>query len=112
VRFDWRSRLNLGIEEFWAGRISWNEAWDYVSELMRDQSSHTFSAIQGDKYVPSSAERAAYAVHERWLSAKAGKSIRVIRPWAGKKPTYRKTPNGLASDAASVERRKKLADLF
>lgn len=113
MRFDWRSRLGLRLEDFTAGRISWNEAWDYVSELLREPSSHLASALRGDKYVPDPAERAAITVFEGYVNLQIkGGHKNLTRPWAGKPPTYKPAPSGPSQDPASIARREKLAALF
>lgn len=95
--------------------MSWNVAWDFVSEILRDPSSHLVSALEGDRYVPHPAERAAWAIHEQNVNMQRqhGAGVkRITRPWAGKKPTY----TSIDADAPVTEgrkaRRDKLAALF
>lgn len=94
--------------------MCWNVAWDYISEIQRDLSSHLVSALHGDLYVPHAAERAAWAIHEHDLNAHRGKGQtprRLKRPWAGKKPTY-VNPADVEMTAERLARRNKLAALF
>ncbi|MET0716413.1 MAG: hypothetical protein ABWY57_16020 [Mycetocola sp.] len=96
--------------------MSWNVAWEYISEILRDPSSHLKSAMQGDLYVPHPAERAAWATLEYSENAHRGpgKGMRAIkRPWAGKRPTYTSTPTTVdAVDPERAERRSKLDAMF
>lgn len=113
MRFDWQSRLGVRVEDFLAGRISWNEAWDYVSELLREPSSHLSSALRGDKYVPDPSERAALTVFEGYVNMQIkGGHKKLTRPWTGKAPNYKPAPIGPSHDASSIARREKLAALF
>ncbi|TXK17408.1 hypothetical protein [Homoserinibacter sp. GY 40078] len=113
LRYD-LAPLGVRVEDFTSERCSWNEFWDYVSEILREPSSHLFSALAGDKYVPHPAERAAWAVFEQDINTRQKRGairIRIPRPWAGKSPNYGQssatevTPDRLA-------RRAKLAAMF
>jgi len=69
--------------------------------------------MAGDRYVPADAERASWATFEMWVNTQRKKGagvIRVIRPWAGTRPTY--SQDAVEPDAESIERRKKLAAMF
>jgi hypothetical protein len=93
----------------------WNKAWDLVSEIRRDSASHLRSALEGDNYVPSSGERAAWAVFEMDLNTRLPKGSgrkKIKRPWAGPKPVYRQIPKALSGDSVAVARRAKLAAMF
>jgi hypothetical protein len=95
------------------GQMSWNLLWEWISEIMRDPSSHTMSALAGDKYVPHPSERAQWAVFEAWLNTQTPKGSgykRVTRPWSGKRPSY--TPAEAPMSAQREARRAKLAALF
>lgn len=112
LRFDLRP-LNISIEDILFDRIAWNVAWNFISEILRDSSSHLCSAVEGDTYAPTSSERAAWSIAELELNTqrkKGSSPIRLPRPWAGKKPTYRTVST--VPNAAREARREKLANLF
>lgn len=88
--------------------MSWNELWDYVSELLRQRSSHLASALDGDRYVPDPGERAVWDVFELWVNAQGKKGRKLKRPWAGKPPTYKT----VAPASGRAERRARLAEMF
>ena len=113
LRFDFRAELGIDYSLVTSGRMSWNETWGHVTELLRKPSSHLVAAIEGHRYVPSDAERAAWSVFEMWLASQSKKGARKLeRPWRGQKPTY--TPDAVAKpvDAESAARREKLAQMF
>lgn len=104
--------LGVSFDDIMWDRISWNEAWDYISGLLRSPTSHLYSEMQGDKYFPAESERTAWDIAELNLNAKRtkGKSpIRLPRPWGGKPPTYLVESK---PDAARDARRAKLAAMF
>ncbi|MET0886246.1 MAG: hypothetical protein ABWX92_07320 [Mycetocola sp.] len=112
LRFDLRP-LDVSLEDILFDRIAWNVAWQFVDEILRDSSSHLCSALQGDTYAPTSSERAAWSIAELELNTqrkKGSSPIRLPRPWAGKKPTYRTESS--EPDAAREARRAKLAAMF
>lgn len=114
LRYD-LARLHVPLEAIDDGGVSWNAAWEYVSEILRDPSSHLRSAMAGDLYVPDASERAQWAVFELWLNTQLRRGSgykKIKRPWAGTKPNYRAGTKTAVLDAASVERRKKLEALF
>lgn len=103
----------VSLDDIMWDRISWNEAWDYVSGILRSPSSHLYSEMQGDKYFPSESERSAWDIAELNLNAKRNKGsspVRLPRPWAGKKPTYQ--VEATTADPEREARRKKLATLY
>lgn|GEM_PF-2194037 len=94
-------------------RLGWNETWDFVAELLRLPSSHLVSAMNGDRYVPHPAERAAWATFEQWVNTQIRTPAwrRVARPWHGVKPTYMTADSPREMDERR-ERRARLATLF
>lgn len=113
LRFDFRARLGLDYNLFTTGRMSWNEAWGHVRELLREPSSHLVAAVEGHRYVPADAERAAWSVFEMWLASQSKKGARKLdRPWHGKKPTYEVATSAQPIDSESAARREQLAQLF
>jgi len=113
LRYDLRQRIQLSLDDILWDRISWNEAWDYISAILHDPSSHLFSAMAGDKYTPSSEERAAWSIAELNLNAKRKRGsspIRLPRPWAGAPPTYK--TESVSQDSQRAANRAKLAALF
>tara|TARA_R110002051_G_scaffold1853_1_gene10143 strand:- start:10913 stop:11329 length:417 start_codon:yes stop_codon:yes gene_type:complete len=113
LRYDLQQRVQVSTDDILWDRIGWNEAWDFISAIIRDPSSHTFSAMAGDKYVPSSEERAAWSIAELNLNTKRKKGsspIRLPRPWAGTPPSY-KTESS-QTDPEREARRAKLAAMF
>ena len=114
LRFDWQA-VGLRLDEFIEGRMSWNDAWDYTGEILRDPSSHTMSALQGDKYVPTGAERATWSALELDLNVRQPKgkpNIKLTRPWSGKKPTYTEVQTSKKITPAAEARRAKLDALY
>lgn len=104
--------FDISVEDILFDRVGWNIAWDFISQILRNGSSHTFSALEGDRYTPSSEERAAWSIAELELNTKRSKGspvIRLPRPWAGKKPTYMFVAE---RDEASKARRARLAAMF
>lgn len=104
--------LGVSLDDIMWDRISWNEAWDYISGIIRRPASRLFSEMQGDKYYPAESERAAWDIAELNLNSKRKKGstpIRLTRPWAGKPPTYKFET---VEDPARATRRAKLAALF
>lgn len=103
----------MDVDHIPDGRISWNVAWEFIAEILREPSSHLVSAINGDRYVPDPAERAAWAVFEQWVNTQMpkGSRRRVERPWAGKKPTYQ-TPRPENVTPEREARRAQLAAMF
>lgn len=104
--------VGVSFDDIMWSRISWNEAWDYISGIIRSPASRLYSEMQGDKYLPAESERAAWDIAELNLNSKRAKGkspIRLPRPWAGKPPTYHAE---LKPDAAREARRAKLAAMF
>ena len=69
--------------------------------------------MSGDKYVPSSEERAAWSIAELNLNTKRKKGsspIRLPRPWAGTPPNYKTESSH--TDPEREARRAKLAAMF
>ena len=113
LRYDLRQRIQLSLDDILWDRIGWNEAWNYITAILHDPSSHLFSALAGDKYVPTSDERTAWSIAELNLNTKRKKGsspIRLPRPWAGTPPTYKTESPQKDSDREA--RRAKLAAMF
>lgn len=85
------ARVGVDVDAIIAEKISWNTAWDHISEILKNPSSHTVAALYGHRYVPSPSEIAAWDIHEREMNAKRAKGAiykKFPRPWAGKPPVY------------------------
>lgn len=104
--------FGVSLDDILWDRIPWNEAWDYISGILRSPASHLYSEMQGDKYYPAPSDRAAWDIAELNLNSKRKRGstpIRLPRPWAGKPPTYQVESK---PDAAREARRAKLAAMF
>lgn len=111
LRTDLRA-VGISFDDVMWGRVSWNEAWDFISGILRSPTSRLYSEMQGDKYFPAESERAAWDIAELNLNSKRKRGstpIQLPRPWAGKPPTYQTESK---PDAAREARRAKLAAMF
>lgn len=113
LRYD-LAGCGVDVDDIRPGRIAWNTAWGFISEILRDPSSHTVAAVHGHRYVPSPAEIAAWDIHEREMNAQRARGAtykRFPRPWAGKAPTY-VAPSETEMTPDREERRSRLAAMF
>lgn len=87
IRYDWRTRFGLPVESIFDGRMSWDEAWDLVTELVRDPTSHLFAAINEWKHPFSSEARVLADLFDLQvaMNTKKGKKPKPYpRPWSKK----------------------------
>ena len=85
--YDLRTLLGLTVSDIEGGALSWNDAWGLISEVLRRSSSHTRSALAGDRYVPEASEIVGWETFEAWFNTQTKKGSgyrRIKRPWAGK----------------------------
>lgn len=107
LEYDWQTRFRTSITQL--RDVGWKRAWWWTSEILRDQYSHTASALRGDARIPHPAEEAAIGHLEGWINAqlaKGSQAVQITRPWAAKPPQT----SGPKYDPSGKKRRRALLD--
>lgn len=100
LEYDWRTRFGLSVSAILTRDISWREAWDLTSEILRDPDSHTCASLAGWAYVPGPVERAAADLAELWVNAQRRKNT---TPWRAPRPWLRTPVERVTSKPSPVD---------
>lgn len=99
IEHDWRSRYGLPLAALFRREVTWGEAWDLTSELLRDPDSHVTASLAGWAYVPGPVERVNTALFEAWVNSQRKKNS---TPWRAPRPWEKAAPS-LPGRAATVD---------